>query len=125
MKSRQFLEWVVLAVSALAIAVLAGILLIDGLTGDQQPADPGVELRVAEGRAGTHGWLIPATVTNRGDDAAEDVVIEATATGAGTEESSQVTIAFLPPRSAVDVDVGFSARPDGEVTIRVVGFAQP
>lgn len=125
MRSRDVLEWVVLAASAVAIAALAGVLLVDGLAGRHEPPDPGVQLHVDEGRQATHGWLVPATVTNHGDDAAEDVVIEVTATVAGAEQISQLTVAFLPARSAVDVQFGFSATPEGNLAVRVVGYQLP
>ena len=125
MKGRTLLEWIVLAISALAIVALVGVLLAEGLAGPHDDPDPVVELALDEGRQGTHAWFIPATVTNIGGDAAEDVLIEFTATVAGTEETSELTVAFLPARSTVQLEVGFSARPEGEVAVRVVGYARP
>ena len=125
MRARALIEWVVLAGSALAIVALVGVLLAEGLAGSPDDPDPVVELAMDEGRQATHAWLIPATVTNLGGDAAEDVVIEFRATVAGSEETSELTVAFLPPRSTVELEVGFSAIPEGEVAVRVVGYARP
>ena len=125
MRARGLLEWIVLATSALAIAGLVGVLLAEGLAGPHDDPDPVVVLSMDEGRQATLVWLIPATVKNLGGDSAEDVVIEFTAMVAGTEETSELTVAILPAHSNVQLEVGFSAKPDGEVSVRVVGFARP
>ena len=71
------------------------------------------------------GWILPAIATNEGDVAAESLVVRATAIVDGAEESSDVSIDFLPSGSEVEISFGFSDHPDGDVTLTVVGFRLP
>jgi hypothetical protein len=64
-------------------------------------------------------------VSNGGDEAAEAVVLEAGATVDGREEISELEVNFLPAGTAVEVAFGFSARPSGDVVVRLVGFRVP
>ncbi len=121
---RNIVEWAVLAVSVLAIALLVATLVVEGLS-ERRPANPQVELRPEEARQGSLGWIVPATVFNEGDQAAEAVVIEATATVAGESETSELEVNFLPAATEVEIAFAFSAAPSGEVTVRLVGFRVP
>ena len=125
MRSRAPLEWVMLAISALAIVLLAGFLAFDGLTAGEDPPDPAVTVHLDRGRAGAHGWIVPATVVNRGHEAAEAVVIEATASVAGETETSAIDLDFLPSRTEVEVAFAFSGRPENGLEVRVLGFRLP
>lgn len=125
MRTRVGLEWAVLAISALVIVLVAGFLVFEGLTAGDDPPDPAVTVHSDQGRAGAHGWIVPATVLNRGHEAAEAVVLEATATVGGETETSEIDIDFLPAGTAVDVAFAFSDRPEGGVEVRVVGFRLP
>ncbi len=69
---RNWLEWLVLAASVVAIAAVAALLVVEGVQ-SRRPPDPRVTVRAEEGREGNHGWIVPATVRNQGDDAAEAV----------------------------------------------------
>ena len=122
---RNALEWVGLAISVAALAVLVGLLVADAVSGGSEPPQPAVNLRMDEAYEAPDAFLIPATVGNTGDTSAESVIVEATATVAGEEEISPQEIDFLPADSEVDIAFGFSARPDGDVTVRIVGFRQP
>lgn len=121
---RNIIEWAVLAASAIAITVLVAALVVEGLNEDR-PANPQVELRPAEARQGSLGWILPATVRNDGDVAVETVILEAQATVAGELETSELEVSFLPGGSSVDVAFAFSAQPSDEVTVRLVGFRLP
>ena len=122
---QNWLEWFALAVSVLAVVGVVGFLVVDGLRDEGQPPTPIVEVRYPEAYSTDHGWIVPATVTNDGDRAGEALVIRATATVNGEEEESELTVDYLPARTAVEVSIGFSAEPDGEVTVQVVGFRLP
>jgi len=122
---RNWLEWVVLALSIGAILTVATVLLLDGVGGASDPPDPRVELRMEEARESDVGWILPATVTNQGDQAAEAITLEATAMVDGEEETSEVSIDFLPADSEVDVEIGFSGPPESEVQVRLVGQRLP
>jgi uncharacterized protein (TIGR02588 family) len=122
---RNVVEWLALAASAVAIALVAGYLVLDGLTGSSAPPQPTVSLHESDGRETELGWSVPATLTNVGDEAAEAVVVEATAQVAGEEESSEYQVDFLPSRSEVEIEFGFSARPEGAIEVRLIGFRRP
>ena len=121
---RNVVEWAVLAISVLSITVLVAALVIEGLN-EHRPANPQVVLHIDEARLGTLGWILPATVRNDGDVAAEAVVLEAEATIDGEPETSEQEVPFLPGRSSADLAFSFSAQPSGEVTVRLVGFRLP
>lgn len=122
---QNWLEWVVLAVSTAAVVGLVGFLLVDGVMDQGRAPEPRVELQTDEAYEADGAWLVPATVTNDGDEAAEAITLRAAATVDGAEEESEVDIDFLPPGTDVDVTFGFGAAPDGEVTVTIVGFRLP
>lgn len=121
---RNAVEWAVVIVSALSIALLVGALVVEGLN-ESRPPNPTIEVRQSEARLGTLGWIVPVTITNEGDQAAEAVVIEATATVDGETETSEQEINFLPPGTEVELAFAFSAAPEGDVTFRLVGYRLP
>jgi len=121
---RNLLEWAVLGVSIVAIIVLVGVLVVEGL-GESAPANPSIVLRSADARQSVTGWVIPADATNEGDEAGVAVVFEASAEVDGEEETSEIEIDFLPAGTTVEVAFAFSAEPDGEVSVRLVSFRVP
>jgi len=109
----------------LGMTVLVALLpVVEGM-GPMSPAGPGLTLRPEDGRAIALGWSVPGTLSNAGDDAAEAVVVEARATVRRAEETSEVEVMFLPGRSSVEVEFGFSAQPAGEIQARLVGYRVP
>jgi uncharacterized protein (TIGR02588 family) len=121
---RNVVEWAVVAISLVSIALLVGVLVFEGLN-ETSPPDPSIELRHGEARQGALGWIVPVTVTNNGDQAAEAVVMEATATVAGEEETSELEVNFLPAGTEVEMAFAFSAAPSTDVTVRLVGYRVP
>ena len=121
---RNAVEWAVLLVSIAGIVALVGVLVAEGIA-ESRPPDPEVRLRSAEARQATLGWIVPADVANGGDQAVEAVVLEATATVGGIDESSEIEVNFLPAGTTVEVAFAFSGQPDGEVTVRLVGYRMP
>ena len=121
---RNVIEWVVLLASLAGIAVVVGVLLVEGLS-ESAPADPAVQLRQTEARSGGLGWIVPATVSNAGDEPAEVVVIQAETTVAGESETSEVTLDYLPAGSQIEIAFGFSAQPESEISTRLVSFQVP
>jgi uncharacterized protein (TIGR02588 family) len=122
---RNWLEWLILVVSAGLVIGLVGYLLVSGLT-SRGPASIRTEVisaEAADSRDG--GWLVPLTVRNEGGTAAGAIVVEATAMVDGAEEASQLTVDLLAADSEVELVLGFSGRPEGEVNVRVVGFETP
>ena len=122
---QNWLEWVVLGVSIAVIAGLVGFLVIDGLTDSGRPPEPVITLQADAAYAVGEGWILPALATNEGDEAAEALALRATATVDGVEEESEVTIDYLPAGTDVEFSFGFSAQPDGDVTVSIVGFRLP
>ena len=121
---RNVVELVVLGVSVLAIVILVGTLLVEGLT-ESRPTNPSVELHEDRARQGATGWILPATLRNEGDEAAEQVVIEASAEIDGATEVSRLVIEFLPAGTAVQGSFAFSAQPRAELGVRLVSFVSP
>ena len=122
---QNWVEWVALVISGLAVVGVVGFLVVDGLRDEGRAPTPIVELRRSEAYVTDHGWIVPATVTNDGDRAAEALVLRATATVDGAEEEAELTVDYLPAGTSVEVSIGFSAEPEGEVTVQVVGFRLP
>ena len=122
---RNWLEWVALAIGSVALVAVVGILAADELTGGDRPPEIAVELHLDAAYQTEHGWLLPATLTNVGDEAAEALDLEAVATVGGVEERSMLQVDYAPSRSEVELTFGFSARPDGDVEVVVVGFRLP
>ena len=122
---QNWLEWAALAVSVVAVVGVVGFLIVDGLADEGRPPTPVVELLDAEAYMTDHGWILPAELTNDGDTAAEALGLRATATVDGTEEESEISVDYLPAGTAVSVSFGFSAEPEGEVTVQVIGFRLP
>ena len=81
--------------------------------------------RIVERQGGDPDVLDDAAIAvgvAQGDRARE---VRGTATIAGDEEESELTVDYLPAGTSVEVSIGFSAEPDGEVTVQVVGFRLP
>lgn len=121
----NWLEWLALGVSVLVVAALVGFLVYDGATDTGRPPTPTVELKPDEAYATGHGWVVPALVRNDGEVAAEALVLRATASVAGAEEESELTVDYLPAGTSVEASFGFSAEPDGDVDVQVIGFRLP
>ena len=122
---RNWLEWAILATSVAMVVALVGYLLVAGLS-NGGPAVLRAEVAIPEATDGPDGgWLVPLTVRNDGGEAAVSIVVEGTATIAGVKESSELAIDLLAADSQVELMLGFSAAPDGEIQIRVVGFETP
>lgn len=121
---RRLIEISVLTLSAMAILTVAGVLVAEALD-ENKPPNPQVEVHLEAMREGSLGWIVPLTVTNGGDVAVEEAVFEATATVNGAAEMSEVTILLLPPGTDVDVEVGFSGRPEPPIEVRLVGYLLP
>lgn len=122
---QNWLEWVALVISIVAVVAVVGFLVVDGIRDEGRPPSPIVQVRVDESHDTDHGWIVPATVTNDGDRAAEALVLRGTATVDGKPEEGELTIDYLPAGTSVEVSFGFSAEPDGAVTVQVVGFRLP
>lgn len=122
---KNWVEWLALGVSVAAIAIVVGLLVLEGVTGGRTRAVPVAALDTDGGYATDVGWVVPAVVRNDGDAPAERVVLEASARVDGERQVSSLEVDFLPAESEVELAFGFSAEPEGEVTVRIVGFQVP
>ena len=123
--NRNWLEWSILVSSVVLVVGLVGYLLVSELA-NGGPAVIRLEVTAVEAGDGPDGsWLVPVTVHNEGGEAAISIVVEGTAVVAGSEQSSQLTVDVLAAESEIDLVLGFSGRPEGEVQVRVVGFGTP
>ncbi|CAN5162006.1 hypothetical protein BH23CHL9_BH23CHL9_00760 [soil metagenome] len=122
---QNWAEWAVLSVSVVAVAAVVGFLAFDGIANEERPPEPVVEIEADAAYETATSWIVPATVTNDGDETAEALLLRATATVAGETEESELMLDYLPAGTQVDISFGFSAEPDGEVTVRTIGFRLP
>jgi uncharacterized protein (TIGR02588 family) len=122
---RNALEWAILAVSVVAIVGIVGFLLVEAVADGGRPAAVGATAEMERGVAAEDGWLVPIRVYNRGGTAALSVTVEVTGTVEGTEEVSELTVDVLAGGSEVELLAGFSARPEADVAIRIVGLETP
>jgi len=118
-------EWAVLALSVAVIVALVAALVVDGVGDKGAPPRPTIVVHEAHAQATGGGWLVPATIGNDGDQAAEQVTVEAAAEVDGVQQTSQAEVDFLPSGATIEVAFGFTDRPDGEVTVRVIGYRLP
>ena len=122
---QNWLEWVALAASVIAVVGVVGFLVVDGISDEGRPPTPVIEVMAAEAYMTDHGWIVPAELTNDGDIAAEALVLRATASVDGNDEESEIAVDYLPAGTAVTISFGFSAEPQGDVTVQVIGFRLP
>lgn len=117
------LEWTVFGASLALIGLVVGLLLHAHLTTGGGPADIAVTLGdpvAADGR-----YAVPVEVRNDGDTTAEDVQVRVSLTG-GEEETSEVTLPYVPYRSQRRAWVTFSRAPAPDrLAARVLGYREP
>lgn len=115
-EEKSWLEWVVFALSSLLIVVVVGYLIRDAMKDAGLPPD----LRVSLGQPtpAAHGYVVPVNVINKGDQTAQAVELEITS----GDEDATLTYDFLSSGETRDGWVGFSKKPDGPLTARVVGY---
>ena len=122
---KNWLEWLVFAVSCvLVVATLGGLGFLALTQGD---APPKLKLSLGAPFAVAQGFQVPIRVENWGDQTAQDVQIEVEFRPVrGEKETSDFTLAFVPRHSQREGWVAFSQKPQkNELTARVLGFQKP
>lgn len=123
---KNWLEWIVFAVSLVLVVATLGYLVYDGATTGNTP--PSIEFELGKPQLQADHFIVPVSVTNRGDETAEGVHIEVVLENGGQEqESAEFEIAFLPRLSTREGWVTFETDPrtvDG-MNARVLGYEKP
>jgi uncharacterized protein (TIGR02588 family) len=120
---KNWLEWAVFSIGlALVVSVLA-YLTYDALTLGDTP--PTMEVQVGQAVQQLEQVLVPITVTNRGEQPAEGVLVEVVRKA--DQQHAQFEIAFLPRGATGEGWAAFEASADtpGEYSARVIGFERP
>jgi uncharacterized protein (TIGR02588 family) len=121
-RQRSFPEFVTYAVSLAVLALLVGGLGYVWMRGDDAPPLLEIELGLGDIEQRNEAWYLPVSVTNHGDQSAQDVVVEV----ALGEETRSFTIALMPGGATRAGTVIFSTDPaKGDVTAEVVSFISP
>ncbi len=124
---KNWLEWVVFAISLVLVIITLGYLVYDGATFSETPPNIELELGKAQAQAADR-FIVPVNAINRGDTTAEGVQIEVTLNSGGKEqENAQFEIAFLPRHSTREGWVTFTTDPRTveQIKARVLGLEKP
>ncbi|HEY2800021.1 MAG TPA: hypothetical protein VGI85_05470 [Chthoniobacterales bacterium] len=122
---KNWLEWVIFAVSLLLVLGMAGVLVWESFSLGKKEADPEMEL----GPSAAHGdyFAVPATVVNRGDGTAASVQLEVLLKLPGREtEKGEFQLQYLPRHATRHAWVTFRHDPrEGKLEPRVLGYQKP
>lgn len=121
---RSAAEWTTFAVSSLLILALLALIASQSYQSDAPPAPEAHVSGEVKERAGQ--FLVPVTVTNTGDEAAEAVQVLVTLEIDGEVTEGDQTVDFLSGDDEAELVFVFDEDPaDGELTVQVTGFAIP
>lgn len=121
---KNWLEWIVFGVSLALVAAVLGYLAYDGATAGDAP--PAVEVRTGEPVRRGESFVVPVTVTNRGDRTAEGVRVEVLLEGGAAPERGEFTVPFLPRGARREAWVTFNTDPAaGRLAPHVLGYEEP
>lgn len=122
---KNVVEWSVFAVSLILIGATVAILVVEAVRGSNEPTDVRVQLGTPIQRA--EGWAVPVTIRNEGDETGENVHVEVALQRDNRDvEVAEVTVAFLPRKSAREAWALFRENPaSGKVVARAMGFERP
>ena len=122
---KNALEWTVFAISALIFVALVGYLAVEAT----RRGPSGLHIEVTTGSAQRQGdfWAVPVTMSNHGEQTAEQLNIEVALLEDGREvEVTEVDLAFLPRRSERHAWALFRNDPrELEIVARAVSFKEP
>jgi uncharacterized protein (TIGR02588 family) len=123
---KNWLEWIIFIIGLILVTGTLGYLIYDAATVSESP--PKIEFQIGSSQAQSEHFIVPISVTNSGDQTAEDVQIEVVLeTGETEPERAQFQIAFLPRRSTRSGWVTFKAAPRNakQIEARALGFEKP
>lgn len=124
------LEWTVFVLSLVLVLGTLGFLAYDAVTQGHDAARLEVRLGPMRetGAKAARLYVVPVTVSNKGDRTAEGVLVEVAIEKNKREiERAEVEIAYVPRRSQAEAHVVFSRNPrnTGELKSRVLGYQEP
>lgn len=122
---KNFLEWIVFAVSLILVMGVIGYLSYDAATLGNSPPDIQVRLGASETR--TQRFVIPVIVVNTGDETAEGVRVEVELKRDGADtETGELEFPFVPRGGQREGFVAFNHDPNtGRLETRVLGYEKP
>lgn len=116
-------EWVTFGIAAVIVLAVLGAILSQ-VAAPSVPPSPTVEVQAAVERDGR--FVVPVTLTNDGDETAEDVQVTATLTTDDGETTSDQVVAFLAGGEEERLEFVFEDDPgDGELAVEVGGYRLP
>lgn len=116
----SLLEWTSGAVGLILVLTAIAILAWQGLKGGDAP--PEIEVRPTGVARSGDGWRLDVEVSNTGESTAQDVVVE----GRLGDDTSEVTLDYLPGDGRRAASLVFTTRPDpAAVELRVRGWVDP
>lgn len=124
-ESPALLEWTFAAIGLLVVAAALGFLIYRGATKADTP--PQIKVEVESVAQTGEDYLVNFRVTNTGDTTAAALTIEGELKkGEKSEESSDISLAYLPAKSVRRGGLFFTKDPRKfELKIRAKGFEQP
>ncbi|MUL38600.1 hypothetical protein [Gloeocapsopsis dulcis] len=123
---KNWLEWIVFAVSLVLVIGTLGYLVYDGANTGNSP--PSFEFQLGQPQPQQNYFVVSVSITNQGDETAEGVLVEVVLESDGTEqETAEFEIAFLPRQSTREGWVTFKTDPRtvDQMSARVMGFEKP
>lgn len=124
---RSGAEWVTLVLGLLIVVGVLGTVTWLGVTQSPRPVSISITTHVTEQHHFAGGYYLPVSVTNEGDEAAQELLLRATLTGPGLErEEVELTIQSLGGGQQADAMFVFRQDPAaGTLQILPMGFLVP
>ncbi|HEY9851815.1 MAG TPA: hypothetical protein V6D28_20250 [Leptolyngbyaceae cyanobacterium] len=123
---KNWLEWLIFAIGFILLVSTFGYLVYDAATIHEAP--PQIVVTLGKAKQGIQNFIVPVSVTNQGDQTAEDVQIEVVLEKSDRqEELASFQIAFLPRRAIRKGWVTFETDPQTakRMKARAVGYQKP
>jgi uncharacterized protein (TIGR02588 family) len=127
-KAEQQVPWLEWFASAIGLLLVLGIFGVIGWqTFDGAAMPPAITVEIKSVAPVEGGYRILFRAHNTAGEAAAQVEIEGKVTTAGEdEETSKVTLDYVPGHSAREGGLFFTRDPrSGSLTVRAIGFAKP
>jgi uncharacterized protein (TIGR02588 family) len=116
-------EWITLVLSSLLIAGVAGAVIFFTVTRGDTPPSFTMESQPAETRGDTEGYYLPVTVTNTGDEPAQQIQVRVELQSGDQTETAVFTIELLAAGESEEGTAVFRTDPSqGEIQAVVESF---